>query len=136
MARQPTKGGVTSRVARELARGTFVLALAACSPSSSVAPPRGDPLVTGPIESITARATATGLLVRAAPGSREMCGISAVANASTRFLRRSPDGVLAAARLADLAVGDTVEVFVDGPVAESCPVQGGANVIVLIGKAS
>lgn len=105
--------------------------LAACGAASTLEP-AGSPYVRGPVESITSRATGTGLLVRAGPGSREPCGISASADAGTRYLRRTPAGELERARLADVQVGDTVEVYVEGPVAESCPVQGKASAIVLV----
>lgn len=106
-----------------------MLAIACRGPAPSDAP-RGEPLVVGPVESLAGGVPATGVLVRAAPGSREMCGISARLDDGTRYFRRDHGGALRAAALADLGVGDTVEVYVDGPVAESCPVQGRAAAIV------
>ena len=91
----------------------------------------GEPLVRGEVESVEHRATASGILVRALPGSREMCGIAATADSVTRYYRRASSGGLSAAAAGDLTVGDTVEVFVEGPVAESCPVQGRAAAIVI-----
>lgn len=108
----------------------LVGALLACSSVTPSDAPAGEPLVRGPVESIDHRATASGLLVRAAPGSREMCGISATADAATRFFRRTR-GRLEPAVLGDVQVGDTVAVYVDGPVAESCPVQGRASAIII-----
>jgi len=107
-----------------------VIALSGCAGATA---PEGAPLVIGPIESIDHSATASGILVRAAPGSRESCGIAARADADTRYYRRTGPDAFAAATLADLAIGDTVEVYVDGPVAESCPVQGHAAAFVLVG---
>ena len=46
--------------------------------------------------------------------------------------RQGPRRVVGAA-LAVVEVGDTVEVYVTGPVAESCPLQGRASAILLLG---
>lgn len=110
----------------------LALLLSACTGSQGTLLPQGEPLVRGPVESIEHRATASGILVRAAAGSREMCGISATADAETRYFRETEDGRLTSASMQELAVGDTVEVYVDGPIAESCPVQGRASAIVLL----
>lgn len=109
-----------------------LIGAAACSSVSPADPLMGEALVRGPVESIDHRATASGVLVRAAPGSREMCGIAATVDNGTQYFRRAA-GELRPAALADLTVGDTVEVYVDGPVAESCPVQGRASAIVIVG---
>ena len=110
--------------------GLAVLLLMGCGAASGPSDAQDAPLVRGPIESITHHATATGMVVRAAPGSREMCGISATVDHATRIQRRTAAGALAPAALAELEVGDTVEVYVSGPVAESCPVQGRADAVV------
>ncbi len=106
--------------------------LAGCSGAESVSGPLGDPYIRGPIESITHRATASGILVQPAEGSDAACGISARVDADTRYLRREADGQLHPITVADLEVGDTVEAFVTGPIAESCPVQGYVSTMVLI----
>lgn len=126
----------TSIHARGLA-ATALLAvlLVACADPSTLYSPEGAPYVRGPVESITAHATGAGLLVRAGPGSQEPCGIQATADARTHYLRRIGEGPLQRATLADLSVGDTVEVYVEGPVAESCPVQGRAAAVVLVAEA-
>lgn len=105
-------------------------AVGACVGATGVLTPAGEPLVRGPIESMTHHATASSILVAAGPGSREGCGISATVDADTRYLVRTAEGALSGSTLTQLAVGDTVEVFVSGPVAESCPVQGYASFIV------
>jgi hypothetical protein len=107
--------------------------LVGCAATSSVEPPEGEPYVLGAVASIEHRATGSGIRVEAAPDSREPCGIAARADASTRYLRRTSTGTLVQAAIADLAVGDSVEVYVTGPIAESCPVQGYAAVIVRFG---
>lgn len=116
---------------RSIVTMMMVSAIAACQPTRPE-PPAGDPLVIGPVESIQHHATASGVLVRAAPGSLEPCGIQATADESTRVLTRTPGGRLELSAIGDVAVGDTVEVYVDGPVAESCPVQGEATAIVRV----
>ena len=122
-----------------LARWVLVLGgavLPACAGASGPREPAGEPYVVGPVESFTHHATASRLLVRAGPGSREPCGISATVDAETRYQRRSPSGALRAVSRAEVDVGDTVEVYVEGPVAESCPVQGYAALVVLLADPS
>lgn len=106
--------------------------LAACAGAAGPDEPDREPIVRGPVETITHHATGSGILVRAGPGSRDSCGIAATADRDTRYRRRAPDGTLREATLTDLSVGDTVEVYVVGPVAESCPLQGRAATIVLL----
>ena len=108
-----------------------LLVLAACARASVPNPAAGEPYVRGPVESFTHHATASRLLVRGGPGSRESCGIAATVDARTRYLRRAPSGELRAASRAEVGVGDTVEVYVQGPVAESCPPQAYAAAVVL-----
>ena len=105
----------------------------ACGGMAGPAEPDGEPVVRGPVESLTHHATGSGILVRAGPGSRDPCGIAATADRDTRYLRRGSDGRVVSAVLAEVEVGDTVEVYVTGPVAESCPLQGRAATILLLG---
>ncbi|HEX6925540.1 MAG TPA: hypothetical protein VF167_08920 [Longimicrobiaceae bacterium] len=128
---------MSSRIGRPPGyRQPWLLALivSACVSPSSSGLPDGEPLVRGPIESIDHRATASGILVRAAPGSREMCGIAATADEETRYLRQEADGRRVSLDRSELEVGDTVEVYVTGPIAESCPVQGRASAIVPVSR--
>ena len=112
----------------------IALALAACARASAPGVPGGEPYVRGPVESFTHHATASSLLVRPGPGSREACGIAATVDARTRYLQRGPSGALAAIARSAVGVGDTVEVYVEGPVAESCPVQAYAPAVVLVAR--
>lgn len=107
-------------------------ALAACGGAPGLQDPTGRPYVRGPIESIDHRATTSGIVVGGGPGSVEPCGISATVDSRTRVLERAPSGALRELTIAALGVGDTMEVFVDGPVAESCPVQGRASAMVRV----
>ena len=88
----------------------------------------------GPIESITHHATASSLLVR--PGSRDECGISATVDAQTTYFARSAGQTAREIQRSELAVGDTVEVYVFGPLTRSCPPQGRASVIIRVSAAS
>jgi hypothetical protein len=110
-----------------------LLLLAGCA-SRPPADPIGEPYVRGPVESITHHATASGLLVRGGPDSREPCGISATTDSRTGFFERLPDRELRRATISEIQIGDTVEVYVTGPVAESCPVQGYASTVVLVAR--
>jgi hypothetical protein len=104
---------------------------AACAGSSRLVPPEGDPLVVGPVQSVTHREAASSIHVAAGPGSQEACGIVATADPRTRYLRRV-SGDLREATREEVEVGTRMEVYVDGPVMESCPVQGRAAAFVLI----
>ena len=84
---------------------------------------------------MTHRATASGLVVRPEAGASDPCGIAATVDGGTVYFRRAaPGGDLSPSALAEISVGDTVEVYVSGPVAESCPVQGRAATIVVVGS--
>ncbi len=74
------------------------------------------------------------MLVLAGPGSLEPCGIQATVDGRTRYFQRLDASRLEPARLAGIAVGDTVEVYVEGDIAESCPVQGYAATIVRVSE--
>lgn len=51
---------------------------------------------------------------------------------STTILEKAADGTTADASVRDLKVGLMVQVWVDGPVAESYPVQGTASVVLIL----
>jgi hypothetical protein len=109
-------------------------AAAACARTSTLGAPAGAPYARGPVESFTHRATASSLLVRGGPGSRESCGISATVDARTRYYQRDASGELRTIPRAAVAVGDTVEVYVEGPVAESCPPQAFGSAVVRVSR--
>jgi hypothetical protein len=106
--------------------------LGACSAGNDSVAPAAEPTVRGAVESITHRATASGILVRGV--GDDPCGLMATADTTTRHLLRRRDGSLQDAAIGDIAVGDTVEVYVSGPVAESCPLQGRAGTIIRIAQ--
>jgi hypothetical protein len=115
------------------------IALALCVMASACASPRapepsGDPYVRGAVETISSEAEAATIFVSGGRGSREPCGIFATTDSRTRYFRRTPSGNLHPTTRSAVQPGDTVEVFVTGPVRESCPVQGYASAIVLPGS--
>jgi hypothetical protein len=109
-------------------------AAAACARTSTLGAPSGAPYARGPVESFTHRATASNLLVRGGPGSRESCGISATVDARTRYFQKDASGELRTIARSAVAVGDTVEVYVEGPIAESCPPQGYGSAVVRVSR--
>lgn len=118
-----------------LSKPFAVLALvlaAACARTSTLGAPSGEPYARGPVEAFTHHATASNLLVRGAPGSRESCGISATVDARTRYYQKDGSGEPRTIARSAVAVGDTVEVYVKGPIAESCPPQGYASAVVRV----
>lgn len=117
---------------RALLFALLVAVLPACSSASDrPAAPAGDLYLTGVVAEVQHSATASGLLVD--PPAGTACGIRATADAQTRVFRRDVTGALAEATVGAVEVGDRVEVYVDGPVAESCPVQGRASSLVIVG---
>jgi hypothetical protein len=91
------------------------------------------PLVRGEVLALDHRATASTVLVGGTPGTGDPCGISATVDGESRVLRHLPGAAREPSTVAQLAVGDTVEVYVGGPVAESCPLQGRVDSLVVVG---
>ena len=129
----PGRRSIRPLLAAPMARSPLLalLALTACSSTSPHDLPPGDLYLTGVVATLQHSATASGVLVEPLPGG-PACGIRATADAETRVLARDGSGGLSrlGTGAAGLAVGDRVEVYVDGPVAESCPVQGHASAFV------
>ena len=106
------------------------VALAACTRTPSPGLPSGEPYVRGTVESFTHSATASNLLVRAGEG----CGLSARVDARTRYLQRGAGGETRAIPRPALAAGDSVEVYVEGPMTRSCPPQAYAPVVIFVAR--
>ena len=109
------------------------LTLAVCAPPGALGVPDGVPTVRGAVVRVQHSATASGLLVE--PGG-DACGLQATADARTRYVRRDASGRrvplgTGAEGARALSAGDTVSVWVDGAVRESCPIQGRAAVVVV-----
>ena len=112
------------------------LLMSACTASTPL-PPAGSPLVRGTIVSIRHSATGSGFLVEPGDGT---CGLQAVADDQTHVARRTASGEtrtvgVGAEGVGTLTEGDRVEVYVDGPVRESCPLQAHATAIVVMPSA-
>jgi len=88
-----------------------------------------EPVVQGPIVSIQGAADAHRIRVEALPGAGDPCGIVATVDGGTRIVIPAAGAGFRTGSMADLAVGDTVAVYVRGAVAESCPLQGVASTI-------
>ncbi len=109
------------------------LTLAVCASPGALGVPDGPPTVRGAVARIQHSATASGLLVEPGGGA---CGLQATADAGTRVVRRDASGRpvpvgTGAEGVGALSVGDSVSVWVDGPVMESCPMQGRAALVVV-----
>ena len=99
--------------------------LAACGGNDEQATPPDRPVDSaGPVSDVTA----TSLRIDEATGV--VGALAGRVDDDTVVLRREGDDY-DAATIQDVHVGDRVEVWVDGPVAESSPVQAHAAVVVL-----
>lgn len=116
----------TSRTFRAAATVLLGALLLACD--TTIIEP-DEPVVRGPIASIQSAADAVRIRVDALPNGGDPCGIVATLDARTRILVPSGADGFRMGSVGDLAVGDTVAVYVRGPVAESCPLQGLASTI-------
>jgi hypothetical protein len=88
--------------------------------------------ITGFVTSVSGRADGVTVLVESEPSHPSIGDKASVAVTSgTRITRRAQSGE-AAATFRDLVPGVRVEVWFDGPVATSYPVQGKAQALVII----
>ena len=89
--------------------------------------------ITGFLTSVSGRADGVTVLVEADPSHPSFGDKASVAvTSSTRITRRAQGGGEAAATFRDLVPGLQVEVWFDGPVATSYPVQGKAQAVVIV----
>ena len=93
-------------------------------PAADPAPPDRPADSAGPVSMVTSGA------VRIDDGTGVLPAVAARVDGATRVLRRRGEAYEDAA-LEDVASGDRVEVWVDGPVAESHPAQAHASVVVV-----
>ncbi len=90
------------------------------------------PDIIGNITSVSGRADGVTVLVEAQPSHPSLGDKASVAvTTATRITRRAQNGEVAAT-LRDLVPGLQVEVWFDGPVATSYPVQGKAQALVIL----
>ncbi|PAP75977.1 hypothetical protein [Rubrivirga marina] len=105
------------------------LTLAVCASATLPGVPEGPPAAAGVVASVRHSATASGVLVETGAA----CAFQAVADAETRVVRQEPSGRIVPAAIGAVAEGDSVAVYTDGTVMESCPLQGRAEVLVVFG---
>ena len=65
-------------------------------------------------------------------GATEQCGIVFRVTYDTRILEHRPDGGNNRVTLAEVTAGRRAQGWADGAIAESCPAQAGAAVILLL----
>ena len=94
-------------------------------PPATARPPDRAPDTEGSVSEVTAGS------LRVDEATGVVGPLAARVDDATEVLRRR-DGAYHEAALADIAVGDRVQVWVDGPVAESSPAQAHAEAVVLL----
>jgi hypothetical protein len=105
-----------------------VLAAAACG--GGAATRAAD--ITGFVTSVSGRPDGVTVLVESEPSHPSIGDKASIAvTSSTRITRRAQSGEFAAT-FRDLVPGLRVEVWFDGPVATSYPVQGKAQALVIL----
>lgn len=88
--------------------------------------------ISGTVTSVSSRSDGVTILVESDPSTPSAGAKASVAvTNSTRITRRAPSGEVAAT-LRDLVPGLRVEVWFDGSVATSYPVQGKAQALVIV----
>ena len=112
-------------------RGLLALAFLLASACGGGAADRG-PDITGYITSVSGRSDGVTVLVESEPSHPSIGDKASVAvTSSTRITRKAPGGEVAATAR-DLVPGRQVQVWFDGPVATSYPVQGKAQALVIV----
>ncbi|MFO8060578.1 MAG: DUF3221 domain-containing protein [Bacillota bacterium] len=99
--------------------------------------PGGEPDLRGEITSIgrAVGSSAVQILVEARPGEEDGSDKAHVFVAGDRVVFRRVNGSHRGAATADLEEGQWVQVWFDGPVAESYPLQGKARAVVILPEA-
>ncbi len=113
-------------MARLLALPLLLAALAGCGGSDAAGPPDRAPEYTG----MLVESDGEGRLLGRADG--DACGIWTAREEGARAYRATGGG-FEEIGWDELAVGDTVELWVPGPIAESCPMQGAAEAAAVTG---
>jgi hypothetical protein len=101
----------------------WTLLLAACSSPTDI--PDEQPAADGSVITVSG----TSVHIRSAA---EQCGVVFRVTGDTRILARQTDGSIATSTLANITAGKLARGWADGPIAESCPAQAGAEVILLL----
>ena len=109
------------------------LALAAAGCTSSTQPPGTDPSIRGTITTLTVTGDRASALVEAVGQpvySYDKASVSITSD--TKLLRETGEGAYEQLTSADLAVGQEVDVWFEGAVAESYPLQATAGTLVVL----
>lgn len=106
---------------RLLAAAVLALALAGCGGAGGTAPPERPPEYVGILEE---RDEGRGILVR---DEGDACGIWTTPEEGARAFRALGGGEYEEIAWDELPSGATIELWIPGPVAESCPMQGAAE---------
>jgi hypothetical protein len=99
--------------------------LTGCGGETALAPPDYEPGYSGTVEDVSGGGT---VLVKA---EGDTCGIWVTPTDRVQVLRRT-GATYEEAEWADLQAGRSVELWIPGPIAESCPLQGEAEAAVLV----
>ena len=99
------------------------LLLTACASTTEV--PDGEPTVDGAVISVSP----ASVHIRAAG---DQCGIVFRVDDDTRILLQQPDDRVTPSSIDVIRPGARARAWTDGPIAESCPGQGHADVILLV----
>ena len=109
----------------------IVLLLVGCVAGADL--PDADPSIRGAITSLTPTADGAVLMVEAgATVTYEYDKASVTVTDDTHLYAQDSDGRLTRIVVADLAAGQTVDVWFSGAVAESYPVQAHAGTLVVL----
>ena len=103
--------------------GAALLLVAACSSPTDL--PDGPPSADGSVITVSA----SSVHIR---GASEQCGIVFRINDDTRILLKLTDGTIERAAMTDVTAGRRAQGWASGAIAESCPAQAGADVVLLI----
>jgi hypothetical protein len=109
---------------RLLAVPLALLALAGCGGGDAAAPPDRPPEYAGELEETDGEGR---LLVRA---KGDACGIWTAPEEGARVFRTTGEGGYEEIGWGDLRTGEPVELWIPGPIAESCPMQGAAEAVL------
>jgi len=125
---------MSTRIASFVALAVLAaLALATVGCTGGPRPPDTDPSIRGTITTLTTTEDRASALVESAGEplydyDKASVGITS----DTKLLRETGEGTYETIALADLAIGQEVDVWFEGAVAESYPVQATAGTLVVL----
>ena len=126
---------IPAKAALALTAGLALVLLSACTSDGDASPAADGPDIRGVITSITAGSgDVTGSVRIEGAIDQDTAYDKAVVRVEgdTRIFRQAGDAMMEVT-FSDLTVGQTVEAWFTGPVAESYPVQVKASQIVIVG---